>query len=43
MIECVPDAKSRDQIGRKVNTDLFDYFKKEFGEAASQGYKKARR
>lgn len=43
VIECVPDAKSRDQIGRKVNTDLFDYFKKEFGEQTSQGYKRARR
>lgn len=43
MIECVPDAKSRDQIGRKVNTDLFDYFKKEFGEETSHGFKKARK
>ena len=37
MIECVPDAKSRDQIGRKINTDLFVYFKKEYGEESSQG------
>eukprot|EP00095_Tigriopus_kingsejongensis_P007429 maker-scaffold443_size169656-snap-gene-0.12 protein:Tk07429 transcript:maker-scaffold443_size169656-snap-gene-0.12-mRNA-1 annotation:"phosphatidylinositol 4-kinase alpha isoform x1" len=43
VIECVPDAKSRDQIGRKANTDLFDYFKKEFGEETSQGFKRARR
>ena len=43
MIECVPDAKSRDQIGRKVNMDLFEYFKKEFGEESSQAFKKARR
>ncbi len=42
MIECVPDSKSRDQIGRKANTDLFDYFKKTFGEESSQGFKKAR-
>ena len=37
VIECVPDAKSRDQIGRKINTDLFVYFKKEYGEESSQG------
>eukprot|EP00094_Tigriopus_californicus_P003842 TCALIF_03698-PA protein Name:"Similar to PI4KA Phosphatidylinositol 4-kinase alpha (Homo sapiens)" AED:0.07 eAED:0.07 QI:1/0.8/0.75/0.93/0.86/0.93/16/174/2161 len=43
VIECVPDAKSRDQIGRKANTDLFDYFKKEFGEESSQGFKRARK
>ena len=36
VIECVPDAKSRDQIGRKINTDLFVYFKKEYGEESSQ-------
>ncbi|XP_040569252.1 phosphatidylinositol 4-kinase alpha isoform X2 [Lepeophtheirus salmonis] len=41
VIECVPDAKSRDQIGRKVNIDLHQYFIKEFGEG--QKYKKARR
>ena len=28
MIECVPDAKSRDQIGRKANTSLYTYFQK---------------
>ena len=43
VIECVPDSKSRDQIGRKANIDLFEYFKKEFGEESSQGFKKARR
>ena len=28
VIECVPDAKSRDQIGRKANTSLYTYFQK---------------
>ena len=42
MIECVPDAKSRDQIGRKINTDLFVYFKKEYGEESSQGRERRR-
>ena len=43
VIECVPDSKSRDQIGRKANTSLFSYFKKEFGEEGSQKFKTARR
>merc|ERR1712051_1059291 len=28
VIECVPDAKSRDQIGKKASTSLFTYFQK---------------
>lgn len=43
MIECVPDSKSRDQIGRKADTDLYGYFKKEFGEEGSRAFKRARR
>merc|ERR550532_3110605 len=43
VIECVPDSKSRDQIGRQANTSLFSYFKKEFGEEGSQRFKTARR
>ena len=43
MIECVPDAKSRDQIGRKANTSLYTYFLKEFGDESSQKFKTARR
>ena len=43
MIECVPDAKSRDQIGKKANTSLYVYFQKEFGDESSQRFKTARR
>jgi len=43
VIECVPDAKSRDQIGRKANTSLYTYFQKEFGDESSQRFKTARR
>ncbi len=43
VIECVPDAKSRDQIGRKANTSLYTYFLKEFGDESSQKFKAARR
>ena len=43
VIECVPDAKSRDQIGKKANTSLYVYFQKEFGDESSQRFKTARR
>ena len=43
MIECVPDAKSRDQIGKKSSTSLYMYFQKEFGDESTQKFKAARR
>jgi len=43
VIECVPDAKSRDQLGRRTDTDLFNYFKKKYGDETSMTYKAARR
>ena len=43
MIECVPDAKSRDQIGKKASTSLYMYFQKEFGDESTQKFKAARR
>ena len=43
VIEWVPDAKSRDQIGKKANTSLYVYFQKEFGDESSQRFKTARR
>jgi len=43
VIECVPDSKSRHQIGAKLKASLFSYFKKEFGEESSQKFKTARK
>jgi len=43
VIECVPDAKSRDQLGRRTDTDLFNYFKKKYGDETSTSFKNARR
>ena len=39
----MPDAKSRDQIGKKASTSLFTYFQKEFGDESTQKFKAARR
>ena len=43
VIECVPDAKSRDQLGRKTDTDLYSYFLKKYGDETTTTYKNARR
>ena len=43
VIECVPDSKSRDQLGRKTDTDLHSYFLKKYGDETTMTYKNARR
>ena len=43
MIECVPDAKSRDQIGRKANESLYSFFKNEYGDETTEKFKTARK
>ena len=42
-LECVPDAKSRDQLGRRTDTDLFNYFKKKYGDETSTSFKEQTR
>ncbi|KAI6649229.1 hypothetical protein LOD99_11596 [Oopsacas minuta] len=42
IIECVPNAISRDQLGRKTDTNLFDYFIATFGDVLSENFKVAR-
>jgi phosphatidylinositol 4-kinase len=42
VIECVP-GRSRDQLGRKTDTDLYSYFLKKYGDETSTAFKTARR
>ena len=42
IIECVPNAISRDQLGRKTDTNLFNYFIATFGDVLSEEFKVAR-
>lgn len=42
IIECVPNAKSRDQLGRETDISLYDYFLKTYGAENSPGFLNAR-
>ncbi|CAF0893475.1 unnamed protein product [Adineta steineri] len=43
VIECVPDSRSREDIGRSTEVGLFEYFRHTYGKDDSIKFQKARR
>lgn len=43
IMECVPNAMSRDQLGKKVEGGLFEYFQSKYGSPNTEAFQEARK